>query len=179
MHMEKEDGQTLSCCKGIGVKIPREGSLTDWQNGSGWNAPLVSWVEIPRPTSLPKQGSLEYITQSCVQMAFASLQGRRPTASLGSLGFHWSLKCYPVFLSCVCDGGIWKFLRIASVFGTYWMLMWCSYWLEMRSKESQGMVLSVLAGQPGDVSSQLLNIKAVSYFEGICVQRGGNLVWVP
>lgn len=44
-----------------------------------------------------------------------------------------------------------------------------SYWLEMRSKESQGMVLTVLAGQPGDVSSQLINIKAIFHLEGRCL----------
>lgn len=41
------------------------------------------------------------------------------------------------------------------------------------------MVFSVLAGQPSDVSSQLLNIKAISHLEGRCVQRYGNLGWVP
>lgn len=46
-----------------------------------------------------------------------------------------------------------------------------SYWLEMGSKESKGMVLPVLAGQPGDVSSQLLNIKTIFHLERRCLYK--------
>lgn len=46
----------------------------------------------------------------------------------------------------------------------------------MRSKEIQGMVLPVLAGQPGDVSSQCLNTKAISHLEERCAQRWESCV---
>lgn len=46
-----------------------------------------------------------------------------------------------------------------------------SYWLEMGSKETKGMVLPVLAGQPGDVSSQLLNIKTIFHLERRCLYK--------
>lgn len=73
-----ERRQTSCCYRGIRVKIPREGSFTDWQNGSGGMDHWCPEWRSPSPTSLLEGGFLEHITENCVQMAFAYLQGGDP-----------------------------------------------------------------------------------------------------
>lgn len=129
----------------------------------------------PSPTSLLEQGLLEHPSELCSDGFCISL--REETCSLSGQPL-----CFPEIWNVTWLCLWWRSWNISQNCFSLWDSLdvkVMSYWLEMRSKQSQGMVLPVLAGQPGDVSGQLLNIRAISHLEGRCVQRCGSLLWVP
>lgn len=177
MHVEKEDRHHVAV-EGLEWRYPERGvSKTDRMVKVG----MDHWYpkcRSPNPTSLLEQGSLEHTSELCSD-GFCISTGEETHSLSGQPLCFLKSEMLPVF-SWLCLW--WRSWNISPNCFSRWDSLdvkVMSYWLEMRSNQNEGMVLPVLAGQPGDVSSQLLNISAISHLEGRCVQRCGTLLWVP